>query len=256
MVISGCETPEAQPPTSEMDAIRDLTVSGLRDTSQGLITKEVLMSFRVLSYSIVPGAADELEGVYEMLSQEDVRVQNRGIFSANGLAIGVGSFEKGSRIAQKLTEIGAVRQSSMRLILPPDSPEILSRTFLRTAEKLAYANTASSSLQMLLEPGFLGWVLSAKPDPRFRGMVQINLFPAYWQHGIENIRLLMGEEPVEFQPFDESRVLARIDEGGFILLGPARDIPEQTTLDRLLFYVPDKRPKVQFFVIICDSVGS
>jgi hypothetical protein len=87
-------------------------------------------------------------------------------------------------------------------------------------------------------------------------MLQVRLYPAFWQQGIENIRLLMGKEPIEFHPIDEGILLTRVDERGFILLGPARDVPEQLTLDKLLFFLPGQRPKVQFFVIIFDSMGT
>ena len=52
---------------------------------------------------------------------------------------------------------------------------------------------------------------------------------------------------------EEGQVLARIEEGGVLLLGPARDVPEEMTLDKGLFFLPGKRPRIQFYVIICDS---
>lgn len=256
IVVIGCETPQSTSNDSEKDMIKDLTVQGLRDTSQEKADHENLMNFRILRYSIIPGAADELEKAFSLLSREDVRAQNSKAFSANGLNIGVGSAEQVGAVARTLTEIGAVRISSTRLIVPPVSQEIVSNTFFRTAEKLTYANSTSNDIKILLEPGFVGWVLSAKPDPRFRGMAQVDLFPAYWQPGIENIRLLMGKDPVEFQPFQEGHVLARLEERGFILLGPGRNIPEQATLDKLLYYIPGPRPKVHFFIIVCDSSGT
>ena len=87
-------------------------------------------------------------------------------------------------------------------------------------------------------------------------MAQIQLFPATWQPGIENIRLAMGKEAIDYQPIRQGQVLARVEEGGVILLGPARSVPEETTLDKMLFFLPGRRPKIQFFVIICDSVGT
>ena len=87
-------------------------------------------------------------------------------------------------------------------------------------------------------------------------MAQVQLFPATWQPGIENIRLAMGKEAIDYQPIRQGQVLARIEEGGIILLGPARGVPEETTLDKMLFFLPGRRPKIQFFVIICDSVGT
>ena len=86
-------------------------------------------------------------------------------------------------------------------------------------------------------------------------MAQVKLFPATWQPGGENIRLVMGEDTVDYQPIHAGEVLARVEEGGVILLGPARSVPDEMMLDRGLFFVPGRRSKIQFFVIICDSVG-
>ena len=86
-------------------------------------------------------------------------------------------------------------------------------------------------------------------------MAQVKLFPATWQPGIENIRLVMGKDAIDYQPIRAGQVLARVEEGGVILLGPARSVPDEMTLDKGLFFVPGRRPKIQFFVIICDSVG-
>ena len=34
------------------------------------------------------------------------------------------------------------------------------------------------------------------------------------------------------------------------------NVPYETTLDKVLFFVPGRKPKVQFFVIIFDSLGT
>ena len=65
----------------------------------------------------------------------------------------------------------------------------------------------------------------------------------------------MGKNAIDYQPISAGQVLVRVEEGEIILLGPGRSVPDETTLDKLLFFLPGKRPKLQFFVIICDSVG-
>jgi hypothetical protein len=87
-------------------------------------------------------------------------------------------------------------------------------------------------------------------------MAQVKLFPATWLPGGENIRRAMGEEAIDYQPIHEGQVLVRVEEGGVILLGPARSVQDETTLDKVLFFVPGRKPKVQFFVIIFDSLGT
>lgn len=254
LIFAGCEVPPPQPTVPEKNPFEGLKIDDLRDKSLDKTIGQSLMSFRVLTYTIVPAVRGQLHIVYDKLSQKDVRMVNPNAFSANGFFVGTGTLDQSRDVVKILTELGAVRNSQARLIIP-DAPEIVSRTLLPVAKKITYSS-GSTEADMMIEAGFAGWVLSPKPDPRFRGMAQITLYPAYWQQGIENIRLLMGKEPVEYKLFDECSVLARVEENGFVLLGPAREIPEQSTLDRLCFYLPDKRPKVQFFIIIYDSTGS
>lgn len=238
-----------------MPPIEGLKLSDLQDESKSMNT-ESLMTFRVLTYTIVLDSVDELKEIVDSLSRVEVRIGNKGAFHANGFAIGAGSFEEGAKIAQKLGRMGAVRMGQARLMFPPDKTEALSRTLLQGTEAIHYAKSAGSTATLTPGQGFLGWVFSARPDPGFRGMAQVKLFPATWQPGIKNIRLVMGKDAVDYQPIRQGQVLARVEEGGIILLGPARSVPDETTLDKLLFFLPGRKPKVQFFVIICDSVGT
>jgi hypothetical protein len=178
---------------------------------------------------------------------------NKGTFEANGFAVGTASFETGAAIAQELAQIGAVRTAQANLIIPPDKTETLSRLLLQGMGTIHYAASEGNLATMALGPGLLGWVMSAKPDPRLRGMAQVKLFPAHWQPGIEDIRLRMGMEPVEYNPILVGQALMRVEEKGIILLGPTRQMPDEATLDKMLFFLPGPRPKIQFFVIICDS---
>jgi len=254
-VIAGCESPQPDDPASEIPPIEGLKLSDLKDDSLPVDT-ESLMSFRVLTYTVVPDAVDKLKEIVDSLSRSEVRATNKGAFNANGFAIGVAPFKEGTQVAQKLTWMGAVRTGQTRLMFPADKQEALSRTFLQGTETIHYSTSANGMATLTPAQGFLGWVFSAKTDPRFRGMAQIKLFPATWQPGIKNIRLVMGKDAIDYQPIRQGQVLARVEEGGVILLGPARSVPDKMTLDKQLFFLPGKRPRIQFYVIICDSVGN
>ena len=253
-LIAGCETPQPGSSVSETLSIEGLKISDLKDGSSPANT-ETLMSFRVLTYTVASDLVDELKEIVDSLSRSEVRAANKGAFNANGFSIGVSSFEGGAKVAQKLARMGAVRTGQSRMVFPVDKTEVLSRTFLQGTEIIHYSKSASSTATITPGQGVLGWIFSARPDPRFRGMAQIKLFPATWQPGGENIRLVMGKDAVDYQPIYAGQVLARVEEGGVILLGPARSVPDEMTLDKGLFFIPGKRPEVQFFVIICDSVG-
>ena len=251
-IFTGCEIPQPDDPASP--PIEGVKLSDLKDDSNSMDT-ESLMAFRVLTYTIVPDSVDELKEIIDTMSRREVRTANKAAFHANGFGIGISTFKGGSEIAQKLGRMGAVRTAQARMMFRPDETEVLSRTLLQGTETVLYAKSSGSTAALTPKQCFGGWVFSARPDPRYRGMAQVKFFPATWLPGGENIRRAMGEEAIDYQPIHEGQVLARVEEGGVILLGPARSVQDETTLDKLLFFVPGRKPKVQFFVIICDSAG-
>ncbi|MHC4291944.1 MAG: hypothetical protein ACYSTR_07000 [Planctomycetota bacterium] len=255
-VITGCEVPEPNATMSDKSSLGDLKLSDLEDNSREQIAPDLLMSFRILTYTVVPGQVDELQKIFDLLSQKDIRIANKSVFEANGFSVGTGSYDEGVQIAQELARIGAVRIAHARLTIPHDKKETISRAPLKGNEIIEYTKSENNSTTMTPKPGFLGWVMVARPDPRLRGTAQIKLFPAYWQPGIEAIRLRMGLEPIEYQPVSGGQVLTRIEEQGIVVLGPSREMPDETTLDKMLFFLPGRRPKIQLFVINCDSVGT
>jgi hypothetical protein len=252
--IAGCEVAPPNTPAASKSPVDGLKLSDLKDPTKDRVPDNFLMRFRVLTYTIDPGRVDELSGLYNRLSRSDVRMVNKGTFEANGFAAGTASFETGAAIAKELAQIGAVRTAQATLMIPPDKIIPLFRLPLQGMGTIHYAVPGDNSATMTLPgSGLLGWVMSAKPDPRFRGMAQVKLFPAYWQPGIEDIRLRMGMEPVEYKPILVGQVLTRVEENGIILLGPTRQMPDVATLDKMLFFLPRPKPKIRFFVIICDS---
>ena len=253
--LTGCEIPQQNDSESLKDLLEGVKLSDLKEDSKSMDT-ESLMVFRVLTYTIVPSSVDELNEIIDTMSRREVRSANKAAFHANGFAIGISTFEGGSKIAQKLRSMGANRTVQTRMMFPPDETEVLSRTLLKGTETVHYAKSSGSTAVLTPKQGFGGWVFSARPDPRYRGMAQVKFFPATWLPGGENIRRAMGSEAIDYQPIHEGQFLARVEEGGVILLGPARSVPDETTLDKLLFFVPGRRPKVKFFVILCDSVGT
>ena len=251
--IAGCEVPPPNTSASPKSPLDGLKLSDLEDPTKNQVPDNFLMRFRVLTYTIDPGRVDQLSAIFNRLSRSDVRMVHRGAFEANGFAVGTASFEAGVAVAQELAKIGAVRTAQTALIMPPGKTEPLSRLHLQGMETIRYTASEGNAATMTPAPGLLGWVMSAKQDPRFRGLAQVKLFPAYWQPGIEDIRLRMGMEPIEYQPIVVGQVLTRVEEKGIILLGPAREMPDETTLDKMLFFLPAPKPKIRFFVIICDS---
>lgn len=253
--VSGCEIPQEQPLGSQFDEMATLKITDLEDPSQGDSHSELLMEFRVLTYTLSHDKISDLIPLYEKLSKKDVRCINRTTFVENGFSVGVGTLSDGSNVARYLSKIGAVRTGQSQLTLPAEKTDVFSSAWINASEILHVSDSSGSDTVISRGPGLIGWTLAAKPDPRLRGMAQVKVSAAFWQKGFEDIRILMGKEPLQFEVFGAGQFLARIAEGGFILLGPGRNVPELNTLDKKLFYLSGKRPKIQLFVIICDSSG-
>lgn len=253
-LLLGCAVPPQRPPAPI--SVEGLKLSDLKDSASIRPNAEYLIELRILTYVLDAASADELKAVYDLLSQQDIRTANKEVFAANGLAIGTGPAQEASRIAQRLYEIGAVRISQSKLLIPPEETEILSSAFQQQGLTFLYCPFKDSLSEIILPPNtFVGWTMLVRPDPRLEKHIQLTFVPSYWQRGAEDLRLRMGRQPIDFNPLEAGRVLARLEEGGFLLLGPDGKMPEQNTLGKILFFLAGRKPQVQFFVILCDKAG-
>jgi len=253
-LLWGCAvSPQSMPAPVPVEGLK---LSDLKDSANFKPNAEYLIELRVLTYVLDSASADELKTVYDMLSQQAIRTANRDVFALNGLAIASGPSQEASRIAQRLYEIGAVRISQSKLLIPPEEIQILSSTFQQQGLTFLYCPFQGRINEIVLPPStFIGWTMLARPDPRLEKHVQLTFVPSYWQRGAEDLRLRMGKQPIDFKPLEAGRVLARLEEGGFLLLGPNGKMPEQNTLGKILFLLAGRKPQMQFFVILCDKAG-
>lgn len=255
--LCGCETPSntASSKARPHPSIEGLTVTDLEDKSAQAIQTEHLLVFRILTYEIGAEGLNELQSVIEELSQREIRYREKKAFKQNGFACAAGMPEQGAKIAQLLAQIGAERRGASRLMLLAGHTEIFSTAPFQAGVPVIYWDGDGTSATITPAMGLGGWTLNAKPDPRFRGMVQVSAAPAFWLSGAEDLRLRLGQEPIEYQFIEEGRFLARIEERGFLVLVPNRRIPVENTLDRALFHIFGRKAKMRFFVIICDHAG-
>jgi hypothetical protein len=255
-LFAGCQVADPNSVVQEESLSDGLKLSDLKDKSLTLPDAEFLIELRILTYVLNPDSADSLAAVFGVLSQNEIRCASQDAFAANRFAVGTSKPEENTPIAQKLYEMGAVRIGQTKFLIPPGQTEIISSTYLPNGASVPYSPSRGGTSEITVLPNsFIGWIMSVWPDPRLPKMIQINLTPAFWQRGAEDIRLRMGKPAIDFQPVEAGRVLARIEEGGFLLLGHVGQLPNQPALDKALFFLPGRRPKVQFFVIICDKAG-
>jgi len=248
---AGCQTPQDAEAGPSLDGVTFDDLDNPYKNTPG----EPMVSFSVMTYTIVPDSVGRLNDIFDSLSRKDVRVMNRGAFYANGFAIGTASAQQRSEVIRKINKLGAKMPERSGLTLPAEKSQPLSPRLLNGTETFSYAETGDRIATMTPPEGFIGWVFAAKPDPKYRGTAQVRLFPATWRPSLTNIRLTMGQEAVDYESIAAGRVLVRMEEGGLLLLGPSRHVPEQITLDKLLFHTDGRRPELKFFVIYCSNTG-
>lgn len=238
------------------DYIEGIQFSDLQASHQVDPMNMNLVSLRVLTYVIDAESVSLVADMFDRLSRKEMTYTNEAAFHANGFSAGGGSPKKGAEIVQKLNEIGAVRAKQGMLNILPDTPEIFTSTYIQGAQSVLYSTSATGLGGADIEEGFLGWVITPRQDAKQRSILHLKLEPAFWHIGGMAIRMSGGQNIFNFRPFDVGRVIAGMEEGGFLILGPNREITNQPTLDKYLFYLPGKKPQIQFFVIICESAGS
>lgn len=252
----GCEsTPAGSPSNQHSASIEGLTLADLKESRSQTLEPERLLTFRILTYEIGAEGLDQFRTVMDTLSQKQLRHLQKNAFVKNGFAVGTGLPSQGSSVAQRLFQIGAVRRAIKKLSIPPESTEIFAAVTVQPGVPVEYSTNAGVTQTFVPTMGLGGWTLNAKRDPRFRGMVQVSLAPAFWQRGGEDLRLRLGQEPLKYHFIEEGRFIVRLEERGFLVLGPDRMMPLENSLDKVMFFVPEKKAKLRFFVIICDDTG-
>lgn len=251
-LLSGCDVPLEQ---SQKEGVPgNLKIDELKDPSQDTSFEENLISFKVLTYVAGPEIIDEIADLCNRLPSKDIRFSNKRLFQYNGFIAASADFSQGAAITRRLSQIGAVRIALNRLIIPANVNEVFYRSILQVPEDVQFSDSNTLDQTATFGPGFLGWNLMSKPDPRFRQMVQVQITPVYLHQGQQQSTIVQGREQTNLQFLTEGQLLVRLAEGNFIVLGPGRDIPDENTLDKRLFYLPGTRPKIRFFIIVCESV--
>ncbi len=246
----GCEDPRLIEQKRQSD-IGGIKLSDLQ--AEQHTQTESMLRFSILMYGIDMKSLDALGEVFEILSTKNIRFGDQQAFETNGFAIGFGNHRKGSQVAQKLSAIGAVRLGRYNMSFPEDVYEILYALDVTEPTSVIYSTSTAGLGGTTLNPGKVGWVISAQKDSSARGLAHVKLDPAFWDPRGSNLRLLQGKEPFVFHFFDIGHLSVPLEAGQFCLLGPIQLIGEQDTLNRLLFEVTEHN-KVRFFVIICESV--
>ncbi len=274
----GCPTAEQAPGRTLIDRIK---LKDLEPVDPGNLPPQI--RFRILRFEV---PADQIATLQQGFSQFDtaqLRFAERRAFQANGFLAGFATNEHIGRLSALLERVQARRKETRNLLVYDDSGDNISMTTLNWKEEVSWKRADGKVAKDVFSPGRFSWMLKAAPVPDVRGVAQIRILPVY-RMGTDSFLTYMarmrGYAPFDFGAFD-----VRMNPGDFVLLGslgepdaPAKpaagdqpeaadepnawDIPAEAdeqpvelTLNRLLFYPPDKPWVINLYVVLCGGVG-
>jgi hypothetical protein len=204
-------------------------------------------------------------------------------FQSNGFLAGFGTDEQIGGLSALLEKVQARRKETRNILVFDDAGDDISMTMLNSKEDVSWKLAGGKVAKDVFSAGRFSWMLKAAPVPDIRGVAQVRILPVY-RMGIDNfltyLARMRGYAPFDFGTFD-----VRMNPGDLVLLGslgepetPAQpaagDQPEATdqpnawdipaevdeqplelTLNRLLFYLPDKPRVINLYVVLCTGVG-
>ncbi len=274
----GCSKTEQAPGRAPIDHIK---LKDLEPVDPGNLPPQI--RFRILRFEV---PADQIATLQQGFSQFDtaqLRFAERRAFQANGFLAGFGTNEHLGGLSALLERVQARRKATRNLLVFDDAGDDISVTMLNSKEEVSWKRADGKVAKDVFSAGRFSWMLKAAPIPDIRGVAQVRILPVY-RMGTDGFLTYMarmrGYAPFDFGAFD-----VRMNQGDFVLLGSlgepdaptkpdagdqpeaadqpnAWDIPAEAdeqplelTLNRLLFYPPDKPWVINLYVIVCGGVG-
>lgn len=248
--MSGCAPQENEPPADP--SLRGLKLSDLQPSASSVLP-ETRLNFTVLTYELDNASLDRISGVFRRLIWRDITYADKTAFDANGFIIGWGPHARGSQVAKELDDIGARQTRRSRMVITPETHEVLSDDPVE-AHTLVFPTSHKSIGKVSVPAGRLGWLLSAQLDPQWPQEVSVQFEPAFWSNNLTDLRVLAGKVPFKYQTFAVGRARLKLQPGQLCVLAPAGTILQPQTLSRMLFEVNSE--KTRLFVVILDKVGN
>ena len=264
----GCQKAEQTPDLTPIDGIK------LRDLEPANISNlPPQIRFRIFRLEV---PADQIATLQQGFSQFDtapLSFAERRAFQANGFLAGFGTNEHINRLYTLFERIQARRKKTRNLLVYDDAGDDIYVTMLNSKEEVSWKLAGGKVAKEVFSPGRFSWMLKAAPVPDIRGVAQVRILPIY-RMGTDGFLSYLARMR-SYAPFDFGAFDVRMNPGDFVLLGSlgepdaptkpaAGDQPEATeadkqplelTLNRLLFYPPEKPWAINLYLILCTGVG-
>ena len=252
----GCQKAEQTPGRTSIDGIN------LRDLKPVDISNlPTQIRFRIFRLEVPADRIASLQQDFSQFDTAQLSFADGQAFQANGFLAGFGTNEHIGQLSALFEKIRARRKETRNLLVYDDAGDDISVSMLNSKEDVFWKRANGKVAKDVFSAGRFSWMLKAAPVPDVRGVAQVRILPVY-RMGTDNfltyLARMRGYAPFDFGAFD-----VRMNPGDFVLLGSlgepeaaeADEQPLELTLNRLLFYPPDKPWVINLYVVLCTGVG-
>lgn len=275
----GCSEPQQTPARIP---IKDIKVGDLEPTDPVHLPRQI--HFRIFSFEVPIDKTSMLQQGFSQFDTGQLRFAEAAAFQANGFLAGFGTRENGNKLSILLEKVQARRKAPRNLLVYDDAGDDFSVTMVNSKEEVSWKGAGGKVAKAVFSAGRFAWMLKAAPVPNIRGVAEVRILPVY-RMGRDNLLSHLARMS-SYTPFDVGAFELRMSPGDFVLLGSrggpqapgkpaaagdqpeaanqpkAWDIPTEAdeqplelTLNRLLFYPPEKPWVINLYMILCAGVG-
>ncbi len=235
------------------------------------------INFKIFSFEVPIDRTSVLQQGFSELDTGQLRFAEAAAFKANGFLAGSGTSENGDKVSILLEKVQARRKATRNLLVYDDTGDVFSVTMLSSKDEVSWKGSDGKVAKDVFSVGRFAWMVKASPVPNIRGVAAVRILPVY-RMGADNFLTYLARMR-NYTPFDVGAFGLRMSPGDFVLLGSrgeaqasdkaaAGDQPEpldildgpgeqplELTLNRLLFYQPEKPWVINLYMILCVGVG-
>jgi hypothetical protein len=214
LAFAGCQEDAKKKPDPSIDGI---TLADLMPTKREKKTASI--NLKIFTFHIPIANYPIVSQAFNILSKDQMRFSNYKSFHLNGFEAGLGTIELWKFAGDTLKRAGARRSKTSSLIIHDDmgSDFLTGQIFSQTVA--SYYALDSTDTETTLPPGFIGWIIKSRVLAERRGMAQLKIQGIFKRQQNNRFSQIPGFDngQIVFKP---STIVAKINEGDFILLGP------------------------------------
>ncbi|MCD6395228.1 MAG: hypothetical protein J7M40_17220 [Planctomycetes bacterium] len=264
----GCQKAEQSPARASVDGIK---LKDLEPVDPGNLPPQI--RFRIFRFEVHTDWISSLQQGFSQFDTTQLNFAQLPAFQANGFLVGFGTNEHMGGLSILLEKIQARRKETRNLLVYDDAGDDISVAMLNSKKEVSWKVADGKVSKDVFSPGRFSWMLKAAPVPDIRGVAQVRMLPVY-RMGTDGFLTYLARMR-SYTPFDFGAFDVRMNPGDFVLLGslgepeapakPAADDqpeaaeadkkPPDLTLNRLLFYPPEKPWAINLYLVLCTGVG-